>query len=478
MRLYNFLIMKSKYIFVLFLVVSIFVSNSFAFNPDSKKFAIIDEFLTQISQQGFSGSVLVSDGINVFNKGYGLADRENKIEVDENTVFTVGSVTKQFTGAAILKLEMQGKLSVNETIDKYLKDVPADKKSITLHHLLTHSSGLPPEFGGDYDVLERDGFLEKTWKTPLLSKPGEKYEYSNIGYSVLSAIIEIVSKQTYEQYLNENLFVPAKMTQTGYRFPKWKAEQLSVGYRGENRWGKSTEKPWGKTGPYWNLLGNGGILSTTGDLYKWHQALLGDEILNKEAKEKYYKRHIEEGAGTFYGYGWALFPTPRNTTLITHNGGNGIFFCDFLRYVDEKVTIIMFTNSMRHEFQTIPREIAGVFFRPDYKPSLNLNPAQTISSLDTHPNGKMLGEFFKIISSGNKEEIEKFIKENFEAHFLKAAMERHLTVLTKVGNDIKNAEIDKIRVNGERTFISYKNMPLKLTIIIENGKIGGLGLEN
>lgn len=471
--------MKNKYLSSLFLIVSIFFSNSFAFNSDGKKFALIDEFLSQLSQQGFSGSILVSDGTNVFKKGYGLADRENKIKVDENTVFTVGSVTKQFTGAAILKLEMQGKLSVTDTIDKYLKDVPADKKSITLHHLLTHSSGLPPQFGGDYDVLERDDFLEKTWKTPLLSKPGEKYEYSNIGYSVLSAIIEIVSKQTYEQYLHENLFVPAKMMQTGYKLPNWKSEQLSVGYRGENRWGKSTEKPWGKTGPYWNLLGNGGILSTTGDLYKWHQALLGDEILNKQAKEKYYKRHIEEGegAGTFYGYGWALFPTPRNTTLITHNGGNGIFFCDFLRYIDEKVTIMMFTNSMRREFQAIPREIAGVFFRPDYKPVLNLQPAQTISSLDAHPNGKILSEFFKTISSGNKEVIEKFIKENFEPRFLNAVpMTQHLQVLTNIGNDIKDSEIDKILVSGERTTISYKNKPIKLNIRIENGKIGGLGL--
>lgn len=471
--------MKNKFLPAIFLMVSLFAVSGFGFNPDSKKFAVIDDFLTRLSEQGFSGSVLVSDGTNVFNKGYGLADRENKIKADENTVFTVGSVTKQFTGAAILKLEMQGKLSVNDTLDKYLTGVPADKKSITLHHLLTHSSGLPAAFGGDYDALEREAFLEMVWKAPLLSKPGEKYEYSNVGYSVLSAVIEIVSKQTYEQYLHENLFVPAKMSQTGYKLAKWKPEQLSVGYRGDTRWGKSIEKPWGKNGPYWNLLGNGGILSTTGDLYKWHQALLGDEILNKQAKEKFYKRHIEEGdgAGSFYGYGWALFPTPRGTTLIAHNGSNGIFYCDFLRYVDEKVTIIMFTNAMRREFQAIPREIAAVFFRPDHKPAVNLQPARIFPNLDAHPDGKLLGEFIKILKSGEKPAIESFIRENFNQRFLNAVpLERHLLILSNIAADIKNAEIEKISQTDDRSVIAFKNLSLRLAVRIENGKIGGIGL--
>jgi len=473
--------MKINNLFTILVLFSIFVSGCFASDSDSKKFAVIDEFLTQISAQGFSGSVLVSDGSNVFSKGYGMADREGKVKVDENTVFDIGSVTKQFTGAAILKLEMQGKLSVADTIGKYLLNVPADKRAITIHHLLTHTSGLPPSIGNDYDVLERDAFLEKTWVTSLGSKPGEKYEYSNVGYSVLAAIIEVVSGKSYEQFLHDSLFLPAKMTQTGYKLPKWKPAQIAVGYRDENKWGKPNDKPWGKDAPYWNLLGNGGILSTTGDLLRWHQALLSDEILNKQAKEKYYKRHVEEGpgAGTFYGYGWALFPTPRNTTLVTHNGGNGIFFCDFLRYVDENLTIILMTNAARREFRGIPREIASVFFRPDYKPSMNITAPASTSSLATHPQRGLIESFIKTITAGDPKAIESFVSQHFTAALMKfAPMERHREMLTNVGKDIRSAEINSVSTNGDRTTIGFKNLPIKMTLVIENGKIGGLQLED
>lgn len=443
---------------------------------DNPKFAVIDDFLSGLAQKGFSGGVLVSDGKNVFNKCYGMADRENKIPCDENTVFETGSVTKQFTGAAILKLEMQGKLSVTDTIDKYLKGVPDDKRSITLHHLLTHSSGFPGEIGGDYVPLERDAFLEKAFRTPLRSKPGDKYEYSNVGYSILSAIIEIVSKQTYEQYLNKNLFTPAGMTQTGYRLPKWDQAKLAVGYEGTKRWGKMTEKPWGKDGPYWNLLGNGGILSTTGDMYKWHLALLGDKVLNKAAKEKYYKRHIEEGAGagTYYGYGWALFPTPRNTTLITHNGGNGIYFCDVLRYVEEGLTIILFTNAARGEYEDLGQEIAKVFFRPDYKPVIEFE--KTFPTLDGHPDRQLIEAFLKVIAGGDPGEITAFVNANFSTAFInRVPIDQRLQNLTKRGGQIKGAEISGVSVSGNRTLVSFKDRALKIGIIIADGKIGGLG---
>ena len=376
--------MQSKYLTSFFISILFFVGNSCAFvgtdtetdsaESSSEKMELIDDFLVKLNQNGFSGSVLVSDGKELFNKCYGLANRENNISCSKNTIFDIGSVTKQFTAAAILKLEMQGKLSVNDRIEKYFTNIPKDKKVITIHQLLTHSAGFPPAIGRDYEKLERDAFLARAFKTKLNSKPGSKYDYSNVGYSVLAAIIEKASGKSYERFLHDNLFVPAKMHATGYTLPKWKQEQIAVGYRGKKRWGKPTEKAWGKASPYWNLLGNGGILSTTADLYKWHKALLTDDILSKNAKAKYYKRHIEEGegAGTYYGYGWALFPTPRKTTLITHNGGNGIFFCDFLRYTSEKITIILLSNSMRREFERIPREIAKTLLVKDYKPAIKI----------------------------------------------------------------------------------------------------------
>ena len=480
--------MQNKYLLSFFISILFFVGSSCAFvgmdteidsaESSSEKIKLIDDFLAKLNQNGFSGSVLVSDGKEVFNKCYGFADRKNNIRCNENTVFDIGSVTKQFTGAAILKLEMQGKLSVNDRIDKYFKNVPDDKKAITIHQLLTHSGGFPPAIGDDYEKLERDAFLTRAFKIKLNFKPGSKYDYSNVGYSVLAAIIEKASGKSYEQFLHDNLFMPAKMFTTGYKLPKWKQEQIAVGYRGEKRWGKPTEKAWGKTSPYWNLLGNGGILSTTADLYKWHQALLTDDILNKTAKGKYYKRHIEEGesAGTYYGYGWALFPTLRKTTLITHNGGNGIFFCDFLRYTEEKITIILLSNSMSREFERIPREIAKTLLVGDYKPAIKMRSGKKqIISLDKHPNGKLIKTLLRTISSQNKEEITKFINANFLPNLLSVApIEKHLEILSKLGAEVKGLEIDKVTVEDTDTIISFKGKEDDLKIVIENGKIAGI----
>jgi CubicO group peptidase (beta-lactamase class C family) len=134
-------------------------------------------------------------------------------------VFTVGSITKKFTGAAILKLQMMDKLNVKDPITKYFTNVPHDKKVITLHHLLTHAAGFPGAIGDDFQSISRDEFIKLAMATELHQKSGELYENSNVDYSLLGAIIEIVAGDSYEKFLHEQLFKPAGMTKTGYRMP-------------------------------------------------------------------------------------------------------------------------------------------------------------------------------------------------------------------------------------------------------------------
>jgi CubicO group peptidase (beta-lactamase class C family) len=256
---------------------------------------------------------------------------------------------------------MQGKLNTSDKISKYFKDVPADKAVITIHHLLTHSAGLIDGLGGDYEKLTREEMIRKAFASKLRYAPGEKHEYSNLGYSLLGAIIEIVTAKSYEQYLHDNLFKPAGMNETGYVIPKWKPERLAVGYnrKDNSRWGTPIDQLWDEDGPYWNLRANGGLLSTVGDLYKWHLALEGEKILTKEAKEKYYAPHIAEepGGSSFYGYGWVIEKTRRGTKLIWHNGGNPYFFADFRRFVDDDVVVIVATNSL---IPNLERDLAHV----------------------------------------------------------------------------------------------------------------------
>jgi CubicO group peptidase (beta-lactamase class C family) len=300
-----------------------------------------------LSAAEFTGNVLVSkSGTVLLRKGYGLADREKGIPYTADTVFDVGSITKQFTAAAILKLEMQGRLHVEDPIGTYFPNVPDDKKSITLHHLLTHTSGLESDFAGDYDPVTRDEYVKRILASTLRSKPGETYFYANSGYSLLGAVVELASGKPYEQYLRDNLLLPAGMRDTGYKLPGWPDSKLAVGYREGKRWGRINERPWDKDGPYWALRANGGISSTLDDMLRWHVALSGDTVLSAAEREKMFHPHVSEGPGadSYYGYGWSIGEAAWGGRLIEHNGGNGAFFADFLRYTDDGIVVILSTN--------------------------------------------------------------------------------------------------------------------------------------
>lgn len=325
--------------------------------------ARLDEHLTRAARFGFAGAILVAkDGEVILHKGYGLADRERGLPVTAETVFDIGSITKQFTAAAILALEEQGRLRVSDTIGRYFDAVPPDKARITLHHLLTHTSGLEGDFGSDYDQMPRDSLVRIALGSKLLWAPGTRYQYSNAGYSLLGAIVEKVSGQPYERFLHERLFRPAGLARTGYRLVEWPREAVAVGYRGTERWGTPLDHAWAPDGPYWHLRANGGLLSTVGDLYRWHLALETDRVLSDSSRAKAFRKWVPESedGDSFYGYGWAVEPTPRGTTLISHNGGNGYFFADFRRYVDDRVVVTFATNESAN--QAVENDVVRLVF--------------------------------------------------------------------------------------------------------------------
>jgi CubicO group peptidase (beta-lactamase class C family) len=323
----------------------------------------LDRLLTCAVSHGFAGALLVAkDGEVILHKGYGLADRERRLPITAQTVFDIGSITKQFTAAAILSLEEQGRLHVSDSIRRYFESAPSDKAGITIHHLLTHTAGLQDVFGGDYDPMSRDSLIRLALGSKLLWEPGTRYRYSNVGYSLLAAIIEQVSGQPYERFLRERLLQPAGLARTGYRLVDWSHERLAVAYRGAERWGTPLDFAWATDGPFWNLRGNGGLLSTVGDLYRWHLALETDRVLSDSSRRKAFSKWAPESEGgtSFYGYGWAVTPTTRGTTLIWHNGGNGYFFANFRRYVEERVVIIFATNEYVN--RTVESDVVRLVF--------------------------------------------------------------------------------------------------------------------
>ncbi|MGH8623105.1 MAG: serine hydrolase domain-containing protein, partial [Burkholderiales bacterium] len=310
-----------------------------------------DSILRAAADSGVAGvALLVGGGEILLRKGYGLANREKGVPFTPNTLIDFGSITKQFTAAGILALEADGALSVTDSIGRFFPTAPADKAVITIHQLLTQSSGMPNGFAGDYVVMPRDSLLTLAWQARLLFAPGKGYSYSNAGYSILGAIIEKASGRPYESYLHDRLFRPAGLRATGYVLPRWDSSRVAHGYREGKDWGSPLDKLWATDGPYWSLKANGGMLSTVDELYAWHRALEARRVLPPTAIRKLERGYVTEPFGVgepdyLYGYGWAHTWTPNNTRVMWHTGGKPAFLALVARYLDEDVFLVWATNS-------------------------------------------------------------------------------------------------------------------------------------
>lgn len=295
----------------------------------------VNEYVSRCEPFGFSGALLVAKNGNIIlNKGYGFSDKEKGIKNTKNSIFSTGSVTKQFTAAAILKLEMMGKINTTDKLGKYF-EVPSDKKAITLHNLLTHTSGLPLAFSNDdFERLGKEEYLDKTFNSGLAFTPGERFKYSNVGYVLLALIVEKQSGMSYEEFLHKHLFIPSGMEQTGYAIPKWNEKNFVHIYNGEKDNG-TTER---FTKPTLHLLGNGGILSTTRDMYLWIEALKNNTVLSKEATKKLFTPFKNQ-----YAYGWDAID---QGNLRQHNGGSNLGCGAELRwFVNEDLVTMVFSNT-------------------------------------------------------------------------------------------------------------------------------------
>jgi CubicO group peptidase (beta-lactamase class C family) len=381
----------------------------------------ISRYMEWEGENGFCGVVLVkTPGNEPMVRSFGYANEEQLVPNSPQTAFDIGSITKQFTGAAIMKLEMEGKLSVNDSIGKYLPSLAPDKRAITFHQLLTHSSGLPIDIGTESEVITRDVLLSRINETPLIAVPGSGYHYSHAGYNLLGLLIETISGVDYESYLQTNLFRPAHMRYTGYRLPDWNGTSIAHGYRFCNDWGGPMDSGWLEDGPSWNRRASGGMLSTVNDLFAWHEALLGSEILDEPTKRKYYfpENPVRISEGQTAAYGWRIIVSSRQTNVIAHNGWNGRYYSDFLRYIDEKVTIILLSNKFREGNQSIPYEIAKCIFKKDYQPRLTGSLTQCLDTLPDNRLGKLGGKFLSLLANGTEKDFKEFSETSLASHLI------------------------------------------------------------
>jgi CubicO group peptidase (beta-lactamase class C family) len=305
--------------------------------------ARLDGYLTRASAFGFSGTVLVADSSQiVLHKGYGLADPGAGVPNTTRTVYDMGSITKQFTAAAILLLEADGRLATSDTLGRHLPAVPPDKAAITLHQVMTHTAGLVDLTGDDYDVVPRDSAVRDILREPLRARPGERFLYSNAGFTLLAAIVERVSGQPYERFLRERLLAPVGMSQTGYRLPRWDSARVAHTYTPPVDHGTPLQRFLRNDGPHWILLGNGGMLTTTGDLYRWERGLAAGRPLPRAVQGKQFAPQFVRSPTLAQGYDWWIEVLDGERVL--HRGGDGPptgVNADYRRYPDGSVIILL-----------------------------------------------------------------------------------------------------------------------------------------
>lgn len=324
----------------------------------------VDEYMSAAERvDRFSGTILLArDGKPIVSKGYGMANTEWDIPNSPRTAFRLGSVTKQFTAAAIMLLQERGKLSVSDPACKYVAECPPAWEPITIRHLLTHTSGIP-----NYTAFP--GFLEKKAILPITTAkllaeykakpldfvPGEKNSYSNSGYHLLGLIIEKASGKSYENFLQENIFTPLGMKQSGYDRPRDLIKWRAAGYQ---RSGDGYVNA-----PYIDMLipyAAGALYSTAGDLLIWDQALYTEKLLTQKSLDEMFTPFKNN-----YAYGWSVGKRFERAS-ISHGGAIHGFSSQISRYPDDRVTVIVLSNVQGTSTDKVANALAAIAFGAKY----------------------------------------------------------------------------------------------------------------
>jgi CubicO group peptidase (beta-lactamase class C family) len=309
-----------------------------------------------VDHDHFSGAVLVSKGgETLFAKGYGFANAEHQVPNTPRTKFRLGSITKQFTAMAILVLQERGKLKVEDPVGKYIDDAPKAWEGVTIHHLLSHTGGVPSYTDGLAYMAKMmmpetvNSMIARFRDKPLEFRPGEKFHYSNSGYFLLGAIIEKVSGQSYESFLKEAIFDPLGMKDTGYDHHATVIPGRAAGYN-LNRNGLVNAPYLDMSQPY----AAGSLYSTVEDLARWDRALNDGKLITKGSYAKMYAPVKND-----YAYGWVV-TTAKGRKTIQHGGGINGFVTEILRYPEEKVCVVVLCNVLPMNPGRVARDLASI----------------------------------------------------------------------------------------------------------------------
>ena len=340
----------------------------------------VDDYVAaQMRRQQVPGLSLavVQDGRVVKQQGYGFADLELKVPVTPETVFEIGSITKQFVAAAVMTLVEQGKINLDEPASKYLSDLPSAWCEVTVRQLLTHTSGIPDfeeilGYGAYRTPTTAQQLISVAAAKPIDFPPGAQWHYSNTGYYLLGLVIEKVGGMPYVALIEKRILEPAGMTRTRSSTPSEVIAGRASGYALEE--GRIVNRDAIQPTA---VGGAGDLVSTTGDLVKWNAMLDAQSVLATESYAQIWSNQsLADGSPSGYGFGWFVSPV-RGHRAQEHSGGTAGFSSDILRLPDDRVTVIVLTNSYDANPIGMASHIAAQFVPslvyakiPDTKPSL------------------------------------------------------------------------------------------------------------
>lgn len=330
----------------------------------------VDDFVAaEMQKQRIPGVSLavVRNGEIILAKGYGFANVEHQVPVKPETIFQSGSVGKQFTATAVMMLVEDGKLSLDDKISKYLPLAPESWKDITVRHLLTHTAGTtdyPQDFDFRRDYTE-DELVKRAAIIPLEFQPGEKHRYSNLGYAMLGVLIGKVAGKFYGDFLEERIFKPLGMDTADIISEADIIPNRAAGYRLVK--GELKNQEW--VSPTINTTADGSLYLTVLDMAKWDAALYTDKLLKRASYDQMWTpSKFNDGKTHPYGFGWALGEV-RGHRLIAHGGAWQGFKSFIARFVDDKLTVIVFANLAQANTDAIARGVAAIY-NPELTPEV------------------------------------------------------------------------------------------------------------
>ncbi|MEW6510744.1 MAG: serine hydrolase [Bacteroidota bacterium] len=355
----------------LILIVGLLSTLACAQQQDTDRLcARFDQTLSEQFKRDEPGAtaLVAREGRIVYLKAFGMANLELNVPLQVGTVFKIGSITKQFTAVAILQLAEQGKLHLQDEITRFIPDYPTHGNTITIEHLLTHTSGIR-NYSSIRDTAKR-GTVDFTPKEmvdyfmnqPMRFAPGTKWEYSNSGYVLLGYIIEIVTGTTYGEYLDENIFKPVGMTNSLYASDSRLVKNRADGYAKSE--GGFVNVPYlSMTQPY----AAGSILSTVEDLYKWNRAVHSNKLIKKETLQRALTRYrLADGKETNYGYGWR-FGYIQESPSIWHGGFINGFIATAMYLPNEDVFVAVVSNCENNSPEDVTAKLAALAIGKPYE---------------------------------------------------------------------------------------------------------------